>query len=117
MSIDGASLTVIDVVPPAAPGAAGAFSVMLIAYTQQHITLPRKRVGARVNLEVDVIGKYLDRSAAALLQTVVELGGRLDGALAGLASRIDELEMRMMRVERAAASAPARGGGAAEFDP
>lgn len=116
VSIDGASLTVIDVVPPAAPGAAGAFSVMLIAYTQQHITLPRKRVGGRVNLEVDVVGKYLDRSAAALLQTVVELGGRLDGALAGLASRIDELEARMMRVERAAASAPGRGSAAPELD-
>ena len=105
ISLDGASLTVIDVVPPATPGASGSFSVMLIAYTQQHITLPLKRVGARVNLEVDVVGKYLDRSASALLQTVADLGARLDTALLGLAGRIDELEARMARVERAALSA------------
>lgn len=114
ISLDGASLTVIDVVPPATPGAPGSFSVMLIAYTQTHITLPLKRVGARVNLEVDVVGKYLDRSASALLQTVADLGARLDTALLGLAGRIDELETRMARIERAALSAslsePGEGG-------
>ena len=78
---------------------------MLIAYTQAHITLPRKGLGARVNLEVDVIGKYLDRSAAAMMQSVVELGDRLDSALQGLIGRVSELEERMVRVERVAAAA------------
>lgn len=38
-----------------------AFTFMLVAYTQQHITLPRKSVGSRVNLEVDILGKYVER--------------------------------------------------------
>jgi riboflavin synthase len=38
-----------------------AFTFMLMAYTQQHITLPRKPVGSRVNLEVDIPGKYVER--------------------------------------------------------
>lgn len=54
ISVDGASLTVVDVVQPVAPGAPGTFSIMLIAYTQQRITLPRKSIGARVNLEASV---------------------------------------------------------------
>lgn len=55
-------------------------------------------------MQVDVVGKYLDRSAAAVLQSVVELGARLDSAMVGLTSRVGELEMRMQRVEQAAAA-------------
>lgn len=54
IAVDGASLTVVDVLPDA-------FTFMLVAYTQQHITLPRKRVGSRVNLEVDVLAKYVEK--------------------------------------------------------
>ena len=35
------------------------FSVALIAFTQQVVTLTEKGVGDRVNLEVDIIGKYV----------------------------------------------------------
>jgi riboflavin synthase len=34
---------------------------MLIAYTKQHITLPRKPIGSRVNLEVDILSKYVEK--------------------------------------------------------
>jgi riboflavin synthase len=54
IAVDGVSLTVVDVLPDA-------FTFMLIAYTQQHITLPRKPVGSRVNLEVDILGKYVEK--------------------------------------------------------
>lgn len=54
IAVDGASLTVVDVLPDA-------FTFMLVAYTQQHITLPRKPVGSRVNLEVDVLAKYVEK--------------------------------------------------------
>ncbi len=54
IAVDGTSLTVVDVLPDA-------FTFMLIAYTQQHITLPRKPVGSRVNLEVDILGKYVEK--------------------------------------------------------
>ncbi|MGB9631982.1 MAG: riboflavin synthase [Chloroflexaceae bacterium] len=54
IAVDGTSLTVVDVLEDA-------FTFMLVAYTQQHITLPYKSVGSRVNLEVDILGKYVER--------------------------------------------------------
>jgi riboflavin synthase len=54
IAVDGVSLTVVDVFPDA-------FTFMLIAYTQQHITLPGKRPDSRVNLEVDILGKYVEK--------------------------------------------------------
>jgi riboflavin synthase len=54
IAVDGVSLTVVDVFPDA-------FTFMLVAYTQQHITLPRKQVDSRVNLEVDILGKYVEK--------------------------------------------------------
>lgn len=52
--VDGVSLTVTGV-------AADSFQVALVAYTQQAVTLGTKPVGATVNLEVDVIAKYVER--------------------------------------------------------
>jgi riboflavin synthase len=54
IAVDGASLTVAELHDDG-------FSVSLVAYTQQHIALPRKGVGALVNLEVDVVAKYVER--------------------------------------------------------
>jgi len=54
VAIDGTSLTVIDVLQDR-------FTFMLVAYTQQHIVLPRREPGSRVNLEVDVMSKYVER--------------------------------------------------------
>ncbi|KAI9093188.1 hypothetical protein K1719_027202 [Acacia pycnantha] len=31
------------------------------AYTQQKIVIPLKKVGQKVNLEVDILGKYVER--------------------------------------------------------
>jgi riboflavin synthase len=53
IALDGASLTVVDV------GDSG-FTVQLVAYTQQYITLPDKSPGDKVNIEVDVLGKYVE---------------------------------------------------------
>ncbi len=52
VAIDGTSLTVVDVTSTY-------FTFMLVAYTQTHITLPRKPAGDRVNIEVDILGKYV----------------------------------------------------------
>lgn len=52
--IDGVSLTVTAV-------GADSFSVMLIPETQQKTSLGRKRPGDPVNLEADIIGKYVAR--------------------------------------------------------
>lgn len=52
--IDGVSLTVTAV-------DASSFSVMLIPETRARTSLGQKGVGAKVNLEADVIGKYVAR--------------------------------------------------------
>jgi riboflavin synthase len=54
ISVDGASLTVMS-------RSGETLSVSLVYHTQQHITLPEKRPGASVNLEADVIARYVER--------------------------------------------------------
>ena len=54
IAVDGASLTVIEVQHHS-------FVVSLVYHTQQNITLADLRIGAAVNLEVDVIAKYVER--------------------------------------------------------
>ena len=68
IAIDGTSLTVVE-----SNQAESWFTVMLIEYTQKHIVLPDKPVGDKVNLEVDVIGKYVERSLAGLSERVEAL--------------------------------------------
>ncbi|HLH21502.1 MAG TPA: riboflavin synthase [Chloroflexota bacterium] len=53
VAIDGISLTITE-------RRADTFSVALVAYTQSVVTLASKRPGDRVNLEVDVIAKYVE---------------------------------------------------------
>jgi riboflavin synthase len=52
--IDGVSLTVTQV-------GASTFGVMLIPETQARTSLGQKRPGQRVNLEADIVGKYVAR--------------------------------------------------------
>lgn len=59
VAIDGTSLTVVDVGPDW-------FNITLIAYTQQKIILPSKKVGDTVNLEVDILAKYVERLVVPL---------------------------------------------------
>jgi riboflavin synthase len=54
VAIDGVSLTVVGV------GPAG-FDVALIPHTLEVTTLGRLAAGDRVNLEADVLGKYVKR--------------------------------------------------------
>ena len=59
VTVDGVSLTVVDV-----DDAQGRFTVSLIPETLARTTLGSKRVGDPVNLEVDVIAKYVERLLA-----------------------------------------------------
>jgi len=52
ITIDGVSLTVID-------KTADSFAVSLVEHTQQHTNLLRKAPGDRVNLESDIIARYV----------------------------------------------------------
>ena len=54
IAVDGISLTVVEVLPDS-------FTVSLIPHTAAQTTLGIKRVGDRVNLETDLIGKYIAR--------------------------------------------------------
>lgn len=54
ITLDGTSLTVVDV-------GDDWFSVTLVAYTQANIVMPQKKVGDKINIEVDVLGKYVER--------------------------------------------------------
>ncbi|KAL9683624.1 hypothetical protein QQ045_015449 [Rhodiola kirilowii] len=56
IAVDGTSLTVVDVFDNEK-----CFNFMLVAYTQQHVVIPLKKVGQLVNLEVDILGKYVER--------------------------------------------------------
>ncbi len=54
ITVDGVSLTLVDVDDQS-------FSVALIPHTLQHTTLGRLQVGDRVNLETDLLAKYVAR--------------------------------------------------------
>ena len=57
VTLDGASLTVTRV-----NDAEGWFEIMLIAYTQEKVVTAEKKAGADVNVEVDQVGKYVEKS-------------------------------------------------------
>lgn len=53
VAVDGASLTIVD-------KTASTFAVSLVQYTQSHTNLLRKRPGATVNIETDIIARYVE---------------------------------------------------------
>ena len=55
VAMDGISLTVAGI-------GEDRFDVMIIPFTWAHTNLPSLRVGSRVNLECDMVGKYVARS-------------------------------------------------------
>lgn len=66
IALDGASLTITKV-----EDREGWFEVMLIAYTQDKVVTAAKPVGADVNVEVDMLGKYAAKSVESYFE-----GGR-----------------------------------------
>lgn len=57
IAVDGISLTIASL-------ADSTFDVMIVPYTWDHTTLRDRRTGDPVNLECDVVGKYVVRAAA-----------------------------------------------------
>jgi riboflavin synthase len=57
IAVDGTSLTVVDSSPTS-------FSVAIIPYTWEHTRFHRLKVGDSVNLEFDILGKYIARLLA-----------------------------------------------------
>ena len=63
IALDGVSLTVNEV--ESLPGGGVAFAVNIIPHTVAQTTLGEVRPGGRINIEIDLIARYLDR----ILQT------------------------------------------------
>lgn len=62
ITVDGTSLTVVEVTDDdTGPGTGSTFSVSLIPTTLADTTLGALGVGDRVNLEVDILAKYVER--------------------------------------------------------
>lgn len=58
IAIDGASLTITNV----HDGDDGWWEIMLIAYTQDKVVTASKKPGEEVNIEIDMVGKYVEKS-------------------------------------------------------
>jgi riboflavin synthase len=58
IAVDGISLTVVDI-------EANRFSVALIPHTLDVTTLGTRAIGDDINIETDILGKYIDRLLAA----------------------------------------------------
>ena len=58
VAVDGISLTVVA-------KDTSSFQVSVVDYTRQHTTLGERQVGSRVNLEVDIIAKYVEQLGQA----------------------------------------------------
>lgn len=70
----------------------GWFEVMLIAYTQEKIVTASKGVGEEVNVEVDMVGKYVEKSVKGYLEGLTsESGG---GMLEKMVERVVEEKLR-----------------------
>ena len=57
IAVDGISLTVADVLPKS-------FVAWIIPYTKRHTNLDRATIGDLVNLEFDILAKYVERMVA-----------------------------------------------------
>jgi len=75
ISLDGASLTVCDVHDGTTSEGAqadestqGWFEIMMIAYTQEKVVMAKKGKGDEVNVEVDMVGKYVEKSVASYFE-------------------------------------------------
>jgi len=68
VALDGTSLTVTGV----EDGVEGWFEVMLITYTQEKVVIASKEVGDEVNVEVDMVGKYVEKSVRGYFEGMLE---------------------------------------------
>ena len=72
VAVDGTSLTVCNV-----DRTKKTFNFMLVQHTQSAIVVPHKPLGARCNIEVDVVAKYATSAVEALKEEIAELKRRV----------------------------------------
>ncbi|KAF8457822.1 riboflavin synthase-like protein [Terfezia claveryi] len=86
--VDGASLTVTKVGGEGKEGE-GWFEVMLVAYTQDKIVTARKGVGETVNVEVDLMGKLVEKQITVHLEV-----GAANKAIEAMIERVVERKLK-----------------------
>lgn len=89
VTLDGASLTITKV-----GDKEGWFEVMLITYTQEKVVMGGKKEGEEVNVEVDMVGKYVEKSVQGYFEGLGSDGGGAGGILEKMVGRIIEEKMR-----------------------
>lgn len=88
VTLDGASLTV-----TAVDDEVGWWEVMLIAYTQERVVTAAKKEGEDVNVEVDMVGKYVEKSVRGYFEGLKEEGSG-GGVLEKMVGKIVEERMK-----------------------
>lgn len=86
VTLDGASLTVTRV-----SDEEGWCEVMLIAYTQERVVTAAKKPGEEVNVEIDIVGKYVEKSVQGYFEG--KAGGEM-GILEKMVARTVEEKLR-----------------------
>ncbi|EZF34260.1 riboflavin synthase, alpha subunit [Trichophyton interdigitale H6] len=81
IALDGASLTITKV----KDGEDGWWEVMLIAYTQEKVVTSKKKPGDSINVEIDLVGKYVEKTVQGYFE------GQTNGDSAALEKMVDRL--------------------------
>lgn len=95
VGLDGASLTVTNVQEGDEGGDGGWFEVMLIAYTQERVVMGSKEEGMEVNVEVDMVGKYVEKSVAGYFEEGERTGNM--AVLEKIVARMVEQKMKELK--------------------
>lgn len=82
IALDGTSLTICSVHEDES-NASGWFEVMLIEYTQSKVCLARKKVGDSVNIEVDILAKYVHKARGKVQEAVLQTWQAVKSSVAG----------------------------------
>lgn len=89
VTLDGASLTVTEV-----NDAEGWWEIMLIAYSQERVVMAKKEKGDEVNVEVDMVGKYVEKSVRGYFEGLKDEGGGGGGVLEKMVSKIVDAKLQ-----------------------
>ena len=89
VTLDGASLTITKV-----EDKEGWFEVMLITYTQEKVVMSAKKDGEEVNVEVDMVGKYVEKSVQGYFEGLGNDTKGGGGILERMVGRIVEERMK-----------------------
>jgi len=69
----------------------GWFEIMMIAYTQERVVMGGKKEGEEVNVEVDMVGKYVEKSVKGYFEE-----GEGGGSMASLERLVEKIVERKM---------------------